>query len=414
MRHRTILTGGAMALGVFMLPAWANAGQKAKGIWTFDQSGYAPAAGLVVDKHGNLFGTTESGGTGPCDAKAGCGTVYELSPPPSGKGKWAYTVLYNFQGGADGGFPMTPLTVDDTTGTVYGYTQYKSSGTVFSLTPPAQSGSPWTFEVIYTFTGGADGSLLTGASPLLAPGGRVYGIANSGGHKGCGGAGCGTLFQLSPPRHGHKWTETTLFTFKGNKTGGLPNYIVGPDTNDAVYVSTSWHHGAVLQFQRGTAPHAHLTVLTQFTGGTDGSNPTSLVLGLNGDVYGLADLTRHANQAFQLAPPTGHGTTWTRTQLAQLSFHGYGATTLSFAYGGGLMGTVYGDPDFFPGEVFGMAQPTGGGPWNVGAIWRFAKGPDRNPLSVAVGRGPDVFDLFGVLSGGDSSNGTVYAVVPTE
>jgi hypothetical protein len=37
-----------------------------------------PEAGLIFDKAGGLYSTTQGGGTGPCSG--GCGTVFELVP----------------------------------------------------------------------------------------------------------------------------------------------------------------------------------------------------------------------------------------------------------------------------------------------------------------------------------------------
>jgi hypothetical protein len=64
--------------------------------------------GLIIDKAGNLYGVTAYGGTGDCvlaGVPAGCGTVYELSPPLTKGGKWPYAVLYNFKSGKDGYLP---------------------------------------------------------------------------------------------------------------------------------------------------------------------------------------------------------------------------------------------------------------------------------------------------------------------
>jgi uncharacterized repeat protein (TIGR03803 family) len=41
--------------------------------------GNTPAAGLIFDAAGNLFGTTTEGGTGTC-GYFGCGTAFEVSP----------------------------------------------------------------------------------------------------------------------------------------------------------------------------------------------------------------------------------------------------------------------------------------------------------------------------------------------
>jgi hypothetical protein len=55
--------------------------------------------GLIIDTVGNLYGVTEYGGTGDCvllGVKAGCGTVYKLSPSKKKGGTWKGTILYSF------------------------------------------------------------------------------------------------------------------------------------------------------------------------------------------------------------------------------------------------------------------------------------------------------------------------------
>ncbi len=92
-----------------------------------------PVAGLIIDKKGNLFGTTYGGGD------AGLGTVFKLSP----KGK--ETVLYSFKGGSDGANPFAKV-IADASGSLYGTTwagggsgcNGNGCGTVFSV---AQDGT---------------------------------------------------------------------------------------------------------------------------------------------------------------------------------------------------------------------------------------------------------------------------------
>jgi hypothetical protein len=72
-------------------------------------------SGLIIDKAGNLYGVTAYGGSGGCvlvGVPAGCGTVYELSPPVTKGGKWTYTILYNFKGGKNGYLPGGNLVFD--------------------------------------------------------------------------------------------------------------------------------------------------------------------------------------------------------------------------------------------------------------------------------------------------------------
>jgi uncharacterized repeat protein (TIGR03803 family) len=94
-------------------------------------SGYEPNAGVVMDKSGNLYGTTDYGGEPFCD----CGVIYKLAPGP--KGKWTYTVLHEFGNGDDGGVPEGNL-VMDSKGNLYGGTVLGGTyggGVIFELTP---------------------------------------------------------------------------------------------------------------------------------------------------------------------------------------------------------------------------------------------------------------------------------------
>src|SRR5450432_2357897 len=63
-------------------------------------NGGQPWAAPITDRAGNLYGATSEGGDGHCfggsQADLGCGTVYEISPPTTGK-QWTETLLYQFQ-----------------------------------------------------------------------------------------------------------------------------------------------------------------------------------------------------------------------------------------------------------------------------------------------------------------------------
>jgi len=92
--------------------------------------GSFPVAGVVMDKAGNLYGTTVDGGSASCD----CGVVYKLSP--GAKGKWTYSVLHRFNN-IDGAVPAGNLTLDDK-GNLYGGTVLggtTADGVIFELTP---------------------------------------------------------------------------------------------------------------------------------------------------------------------------------------------------------------------------------------------------------------------------------------
>ena len=98
---------------------------------------------MIFDTVGNLYGTTQTGGSG------GYGTVFQLVPAEGG---WTEKVLFNFRNGSDGGFPAAGL-IFDPSGNLYGATAeggMGSGGTVFELTP---SNGSWTYSLVYSFTG---------------------------------------------------------------------------------------------------------------------------------------------------------------------------------------------------------------------------------------------------------------------
>ena len=78
------------------------------------KNGHGPGAGLAFDSTGNLYGTTATGGVGSC--AVGCGVVFKLTP--HGDGKWAYGVLHRFTG-QDGANPAAAVVLDHA-GNLYG------------------------------------------------------------------------------------------------------------------------------------------------------------------------------------------------------------------------------------------------------------------------------------------------------
>src|ERR1022692_3818478 len=107
--YGTSFYGGAYDNGmVFELTPTAT-GWKQTVLYSFNPNGidgFGATGGLVFDASGNLYGTTEFGGTGNCTNGFGCGTVFELSP--SAGGAWAGNTEANFHGSAGGGGPAGP------------------------------------------------------------------------------------------------------------------------------------------------------------------------------------------------------------------------------------------------------------------------------------------------------------------
>ena len=130
--YGTTEVGGAKGWGtVFKLKPGADGKWTETILHNFRQgtTGSFPAAGVVMDKAGNLYGTTVDGGSG-----ADCGVVYRLAPKP--KREWKYTVLHPFYG-YDGCVPAGNLIIDKK-GNLYGGTVLggtTGNGVIFKLTP---------------------------------------------------------------------------------------------------------------------------------------------------------------------------------------------------------------------------------------------------------------------------------------
>jgi uncharacterized repeat protein (TIGR03803 family) len=181
--------------------------------------GYLPQAGLTIDHRGSLYGTTYAGGTGTC--LGGCGTVFKLTPTGSG---YDESILYSFLDYTEGDSPDAALAIDESTGAIYGTTQYggpKNNGTVFKLTP---SGSGYSERVLHSFDGGGDGN-PDGFAPesklVLLSDGTLYGTDTLGG-GGCSGIGCGSIFQLKPSRSGYSFKY--VYNFRDPVNGAEPEW----------------------------------------------------------------------------------------------------------------------------------------------------------------------------------------------
>jgi len=161
--------GSSGAGGVFRLdpPATKGGAWRETTLYTFTggADGYGPLCRLVMFK-GSLYGTTVVGGA------LGYGTIFQLTPPASHHGAWTETTLHSFTCcGSDGFNPWAGLIIDKT-GTFYGTTQFgglpSNGGTVFQL---RLQGGIWTESVLYSFIYGGNhfsaAGLLLGKSGTL-------------------------------------------------------------------------------------------------------------------------------------------------------------------------------------------------------------------------------------------------------
>ena len=145
--YGTTVLGGEFGGGtVFQLSPTPN-GWEHTVLYSFTggADGGEPYKGVTIDRRGNLYGTAVTGGSGGCEG--GCGVVYKLTK--SG-GTWNQTVIHAFTGGDDGSGPGARVTVDRS-GDVYGMTPTGGAngvGTIYKIHPHAGS---WDFQVIHTF-----------------------------------------------------------------------------------------------------------------------------------------------------------------------------------------------------------------------------------------------------------------------
>lgn len=280
----------------------------------------------------------------------GCGTVFSLRPPEKPCTKalcpWMKTVLYRFTGGNDGGQPGNGPLVFDPAGNIYGTTNLGGGGcagpgcgTVFELSP---SGTGWTETVIYSFQGGADGRYPVGGI-VFDPAGNLYGTTAGGGAYGNG-----TVFQLTHSQTG--WTKTTLYDFPNRSNDGDgPIGGVILDGAGNLYGTTSEggvkNGGTVFELipSNGSWTFTLLYSLVQTDFDLNGIQgpQADLVMDAAGSLYGTTnyDGANGLGNVFKLTPS---GSGWTYTSL-----HDFDGYTGVFCYSsivldahGNLYGTV--------------------------------------------------------------------------
>lgn len=259
----------------------SNAGQKTV-LHRFNGTpdGAGPAAVLVEDEEGSLYGTTEAGGL------KGGGTLFKIDATGH------ETILHNFagpSGGGDGAYPHAGV-IRDATGHLYGTTYgggVADQGVAYEIDPSGVE------TVLHSFTGGIDGGRPTSAL-VIDSSGNLYGTTQYGGNGECYGAGCGVVFELSPHLDG-TWDEAVLYVFcsqPGCSDGAAP--VMGPLVRDPagnLYGTTfsggddrdCGGCGVVYKLD----PAGYETVLYTFRGGSDGSGPwAGLAMDVAGNLYG--------------------------------------------------------------------------------------------------------------------------------
>jgi uncharacterized repeat protein (TIGR03803 family) len=434
LNHSLLAASAILMLGLAVPPA--DAQEAVLHGFAGGADGVSPEAGLIADASGNLYGTTDTGGT------SNAGTVFRLAPPAVAGGAWTNTVLYSFQGGADGDFSQAPL-LPGGGGILYGTTEQGGAsgfGTVFALTPPAVGGTAWGKTILFAFTGGADGGYpYTGAGLIIDTKGDLYGTTLRGGSKSDG-----TAFMLAPPAvAGMPWTETVLHSFTGGKDGYFPKAGLLAGAGGVLYGTTAGG-GASFHCSGGCGTLFLLTpplpgatkwtktTLHSFGSGKDGSDPQSvLIADANGALYGTTYAGGGASACsfgcgtvFRLAPPVAAGAKWTATTL-----HAFQSGTdtefpeagLVADPGGALYGTAFGAYPNRLGAAFKLAPPVVAGAtrWTETILHGFTGNPDgSNPAGGLLAGAGGVFYGTTEDGGGAGSGicgrgcGSVFQITP--
>jgi uncharacterized repeat protein (TIGR03803 family) len=204
--YGTTQQGGTYGMGAVYMLTPVNGGWLESVLWSFSggSDGGSPSGGVVIDAAGNLYGTAGGGGDPACK----CGVVFQLTPSMSG---WSETVLYNFQP-SDGGIPMAGLAWDSS-GHLYGGTCLPghNGATIFGL---QFFGGTWNYFSIYTFT---DNTCIYDRLAVDVYG-EVWGTSPT-----AGAYGAGKVFGLV---YSSYWLYGDLKDFSGGDDGGMP--FAGP------------------------------------------------------------------------------------------------------------------------------------------------------------------------------------------
>ena len=218
--YGTTFSGGGKALGAIYRLKRSGSRWVADGLYSFlggASDGAQPLARVIFGPDGSLYGTTSLGGPGQF-CSLGCGIVYQLRPPAtfcrSVTCPWTETILHFFGAYPDGFFPTGELIFDEA-GNLYGTTDLGGveAGIVYELTP---SGNDWTESILHSFSG--QGGYEPYGGLISDNAGNLYGTTQDGGLNYAG-----TVFRLT--YSGSGWTESLPHIFQladgGYPTAGL-------------------------------------------------------------------------------------------------------------------------------------------------------------------------------------------------
>jgi uncharacterized repeat protein (TIGR03803 family) len=163
----------------------------------------------------------------------------------------------------------------DSAGNLYG-TTYAGGPANYGVVYKIATGGVET--VLHTFAGTPDGATPASGVTMDASG-DLYGTTSLG-----GAAAQGVIYEINVAGQ-----ETVLHSFTGAQDGSYPSSGVVLDTADNLYGTTfdggSGANGVVYMLSAS----GQQTILYNFTGGTDGANPTGVIRNSAGDLFGSAE-----------------------------------------------------------------------------------------------------------------------------
>jgi len=381
--------------------------------------GANPAAGLVFDAAGNLYGTTVNGG------RFNNGTVFELVHQG---GHWSNVILHAFSGShlhdtLDGAAPYSTL-VFDGAGNLYGTTSLAGSaancGAVFQLSP--QAGSIWTESLIYTIPMCAPNFGLL-SSLTFDPTGNLYGTMTADCEPPVS---CNAVFQLSP-QAGGGWTERSMCPHECESFWNELIAGVILDASGNLYGTgnlgseDAGYYGGVWELH----DQAVLPLVIFDVDGYNGAKPRgSLIFDAAGNLYGTTSggglpdsgCTLGCGVVFELSPGAHATSPWSEKVLHNFTGNGGDGdlpyANLVFDAAGNLYGTTSAGGAYGYGTVFELGPNRVGG-WKYRVLHSF----NNNGVDGITPTGGLILDAAGNLYGTTSAGGaygvgTVFRVKP--
>jgi len=410
----------AVSVLLFAAPQLARAQYTETVLYSFGSQsgdGTQPSAGVIMDKTGDLYGTTVLGGDLSCNYPVGCGTVFKLVPAG---GNWTESVVYTFGTQSGDGFNPQGGSLVMSGTKLYGTTYIGGDlecfsphgcGTVFEVTTAG------TENVLYSFTSYTDG---LGAIGVIREAGVLYGMTAYGGSGQCGNA-----FTLVPPaKKGGSWTKTELYDFEVGAGGDA--CVPGPDPiyKDGILYGTSSQGGAngngTVFSLSATAPGPD-TILYSFMGPPgDGWAPVGgPIMDSEGNIYGTTEYGGAYGSPGEATGGTVFELSAAGKETPLFSFGGYSGDGLLpkaglIMYKNNLYGTTYMGGANGNGTVFELLRPAKkGGAWTEKILYSFGanSGDGRYPEAGLIV--DKTGNLYGTTTaGGAYGSGTVFEITP--